>query len=68
VPVVSALVVACLGAVLCYEAFGQAGIHLTDVLASGFGEGGTEGNGQSGFDGCLGGARSRFGFRTQARH
>jgi ABC-type nickel/cobalt efflux system permease component RcnA len=47
VPVVSALVVACLGAVLCYEAFGQAGIHLTDVLASGFGEGGTEGNGQS---------------------
>jgi ABC-type nickel/cobalt efflux system permease component RcnA len=35
-PVVSALVVACLGAALCYEALGQAGIHLSDVLNSNF--------------------------------
>ncbi|HZG53657.1 MAG TPA: hypothetical protein VEZ40_16130 [Pyrinomonadaceae bacterium] len=33
-PVASALVVACLGAALCYEALGQAGIHLSDLLNS----------------------------------
>jgi ABC-type nickel/cobalt efflux system permease component RcnA len=35
-PVVSALVVACLGAALCYEALGQAGIHPGDLVSSGF--------------------------------
>jgi len=35
VPVASALVVACLGAALCYEALGQAGIHPSDLLHSG---------------------------------
>ena len=35
-PVASALVVACLGAALCYEALGQAGIHPGDLLSSGF--------------------------------
>ncbi|HEX8423969.1 MAG TPA: hypothetical protein VF634_11185, partial [Pyrinomonadaceae bacterium] len=44
-PVLSALVVACLGAALCYEALGQGGIHPTDMLGSGFagGEAGTGG-------------------------
>jgi len=45
-PVASAFVVACLGAALCYEALGQAGIHLTDMLSSNFAFGETEAGGE----------------------
>ncbi|HEY1404778.1 MAG TPA: hypothetical protein VGB05_11660, partial [Pyrinomonadaceae bacterium] len=45
-PVASALVVACLGAALCYEALGQAGIHLSDLLNSGAIGGETQAGGE----------------------
>ncbi|MCA1567599.1 MAG: sulfite exporter TauE/SafE family protein [Acidobacteria bacterium] len=45
-PVVSALVVACLGAALCYEALGQAGIHPGDLISSGFTGGETQAGGE----------------------
>jgi ABC-type nickel/cobalt efflux system permease component RcnA len=45
-PVASALVVACLGAALCYEALGQAGIHLTDLFNSTFSGGETQAGGE----------------------
>ncbi|HYO98904.1 MAG TPA: sulfite exporter TauE/SafE family protein, partial [Pyrinomonadaceae bacterium] len=45
-PVASAFVVACLGAALCYEALGQAGIHLTDLINSNFAFGETEAGGE----------------------
>ncbi len=45
-PIASALVVACLGAALCYEALGQAGIHPGDLLNSGVIGGETEAGGE----------------------
>lgn len=45
-PVVSALVVACLGAALCYEALGQAGIHMGDLINSGFASGESQAGGE----------------------
>ncbi|HEY9405003.1 MAG TPA: hypothetical protein VIQ24_20290, partial [Pyrinomonadaceae bacterium] len=45
-PVASAFVVACLGAALCYEALGQAGIHLTDLFNSSFAGGEAQAGGE----------------------
>jgi ABC-type nickel/cobalt efflux system permease component RcnA len=46
-PVLSAFVIACLGAAICYEALAQAGINLTALLSQAFSGGGEEGAGPS---------------------
>jgi ABC-type nickel/cobalt efflux system permease component RcnA len=42
-PVLSALVIACAGAAICYEALAQAGINLSTLISHAFSGGGAEG-------------------------
>jgi ABC-type nickel/cobalt efflux system permease component RcnA len=46
-PVLSALVIACAGAAICYEALAQAGINLSALLGQAFAGGGVDGAGPS---------------------
>jgi ABC-type nickel/cobalt efflux system permease component RcnA len=46
-PVLSALVIACAGAAICYEALAQAGINLSALISHAFAGGGAEGGGPS---------------------
>ena len=46
-PVLSALVIACAGAAICYEALAQAGINLSALISHAFSGGGAEGAGPS---------------------
>jgi ABC-type nickel/cobalt efflux system permease component RcnA len=46
-PVLSALVIACAGAAICYEALAQAGINLPALISHAFTGGGAEGGGPS---------------------
>ena len=46
-PVLSALVIACAGAAICYEALAQAGINLPALISHAFSGGGAEGGGPS---------------------
>jgi nickel/cobalt exporter len=41
-PVLSALVIACLGAAICYEALAQSGVHLSSLIGNLYGQGGVQ--------------------------
>ncbi|MEP6921672.1 MAG: hypothetical protein ABI967_11155 [bacterium] len=42
-PILSALVIACIGAAICFEALSLSGIHLQNILANVFGQGRSQG-------------------------